>query len=190
VNTREASPTVLEAENNLSESRGSLGAEDLAGADLADAVGERELQVLGDQLADVRALDVLALLDLDDAENVDRPETGAVASSHVGVQSLDGVGAAQLAVLLVHVVGTGARVVADPDAEVLDLLGVLLVQRLDADNLTGSLLDLSETAQEVPETGLGDGLVGREDGHAVQGRRGVSLCGQMAPDDLEFLKTT
>jgi hypothetical protein len=62
--------------------------------------------------------------------------------------------------------------------------------RLDADNLTGSLLDLSETAQEVPETGLGDGLVGREDGHAVQGRRGVSLCGQMAPDDLEFLKTT
>jgi hypothetical protein len=70
VNTREASPTVLEAENNLSESRGSLGAEDLAGADLADAVGERELQVLGDQLADVRALDVLALLDLDDAENL------------------------------------------------------------------------------------------------------------------------
>jgi hypothetical protein len=61
---------------------------------------------------------------------------------------------------------------------------------LDADDLTGGLLDLLETAQEVPETGLGDRLVGSEDGHAVQRGRGVSLCGQMAPNDLEFLETT
>lgn len=33
-------------------------------------MGERELEILGDQLADVRTLDVLGLLDLDDAENL------------------------------------------------------------------------------------------------------------------------
>lgn len=59
---------------------------------------------------------------------VDGSEASAVASGHVGVQGLDGVGARHLTVLLVHVVGAGARVVADPDAEVLDLLGVLLVE--------------------------------------------------------------
>lgn len=57
---------------------------------------------------------------------VDRPEAGTVAGSHVGVESLDGSGPRGLAVLLVHVVGAGPRVVADPDAEVLDLQGVLL----------------------------------------------------------------
>lgn len=62
------------------------------------------------------------------AAYVDRPEAGTVAGSHVGVESLDGIGPRHLSVLLVHVVGARSRVVADPDAEVLDLLGVLLVQ--------------------------------------------------------------
>lgn len=57
---------------------------------------------------------------------VDRPEASTVAGGHVGVEGLDGSGPRGLAVLLVHVVGAGARVVADPDAEVLDLQGVLL----------------------------------------------------------------
>lgn len=46
---------------------------------------------------------------------------------HVLVHSLDGIGPGHLAVLLVHVVGTGAGVVSNPDTEVLDLQGVLLV---------------------------------------------------------------
>lgn len=33
-------------------------------------MGEREAEVLGDELADVRALDVLGLLDLDDTEDL------------------------------------------------------------------------------------------------------------------------
>jgi len=61
------------------------------------------------------------------ATYVDRAETGTVAGSHVLVQSLDGLGTAHLTELLVHVVGTGAGVVADPDTEVLDLKGALLV---------------------------------------------------------------
>lgn len=61
---------------------------------------------------------------------------------------------------------------------------------LDADNLASGLLDLSQTAQEVPETGLGNRGVGSEDRHAVHGGSRGSLGGQMAPDDLVFLKTT
>jgi hypothetical protein len=58
---------------------------------------------------------------------VNRPETRSVAGSHVLVERIDGLCPGHLAVLLVHVVGTRARVVADPDTEVLDLLGSLLV---------------------------------------------------------------
>ena len=49
-----------------------------------------------------------------------------MAGSHVLVESLNSLSAGHLTVLLVHVVGTGTRVVADPDTEVLDLEGALL----------------------------------------------------------------
>lgn len=58
---------------------------------------------------------------------MDGSETGTVAGGHVLVHGLNGLSPGHLAVLLVHVVGTGARVVSEPDAEVLDLQGVLLV---------------------------------------------------------------
>lgn len=58
---------------------------------------------------------------------MDRPEAGAVAGSHVGIQGLDGIRPRHLTVLLVHVVGARPRVVAEPDAEVLDLQGMLLM---------------------------------------------------------------
>lgn len=58
---------------------------------------------------------------------MDRPETGTVARGHVGVERGGGIGPRHLTVLLVHVVGARPRVVTDPDAEVLDLVGVLLV---------------------------------------------------------------
>lgn len=45
---------------------------------------------------------------------------------HVLVASVDGIGARELAVLLVHVVSTGARVITDPDAKVLDHEWLLL----------------------------------------------------------------
>lgn len=65
---------------------------------------------------------------------MDGPEAGTVAGSHVGVESLDSGGARELTVLLVHVVGARAGVVADPNTEVLDLEGVLL-----GDLIKGSL---------------------------------------------------
>jgi hypothetical protein len=91
-----------------------------------------------------------------------------VTGGHVLVESIDGGDAGHLTVLLVHVVGTGARVVLEPDTEVLNLLGLLLVdlnqsvshvpQVLSSltylvygDDLTVGLLDLAELAKEVPE---------------------------------------
>ena len=58
---------------------------------------------------------------------MDGPEPGTMTGSHVLIQGSNGVGAGHLTVLLVHVVGARARVVADPDTEVLDLGGPLLV---------------------------------------------------------------
>lgn len=113
-----------------------------------------------------------------------------MAGGHVLVHGLDSLASRHLAVLLVHVVGAGARVVADPDAEVLDLQGVGLVDLVQADDLAVGLLDLLELHQEVPEAGLGDDLIGGEDPHAVQLRGRVRLRGQVAPDDLVLLKAT
>ena len=58
---------------------------------------------------------------------MDRPETRTVAGGHILVEGLDGVCTAELTELLVHVVSAATGVVADPDAEVLDLQGLLLL---------------------------------------------------------------
>lgn len=50
-----------------------------------------------------------------------------MAGSHILVQRLDRGGSRELSVLLVHVVGAGSRVVSQPNAKVLDLERVLLM---------------------------------------------------------------
>lgn len=57
---------------------------------------------------------------------MDGAEAGTVPGSHVLVEGLDGIGTGELTELLVHVVGSGTRVVTDPDTEVLDLQWLLL----------------------------------------------------------------
>lgn len=128
----------------LCESRRTLVGKDLLAGLGGDTVREREFQALGEELLDVRAADALAVLDLDDAEDlsksvsgrsfsqkligtyVDGAEAGTVTGSHVLVQRVDGISSAELTELLVHVVGAGAGVVTQPDTEVLDLGGTLL----------------------------------------------------------------
>lgn len=190
---------------------------------------KRELEVLGEELLDVRAANAVGFLDFGNAENlielsaidqqtsrevvtdVNGAETGTVTRGHILVQRLDRVGSGHLTELLVHVVGTGARVVTEPDSEVLDLLWALLVDlykkevsligasiiysvssityHIEADDLTVGLLHLLELHQEVPKAGLGHNSVGRKDAHAVQLRRRVRLGGQMTPDDLVLVET-
>ena len=62
-----------------------------------------------------------------------------------------------------------------------------LVQRND---LAVGLLDLAELAQEVPEAGLGDDIVGSEDAHPVKLGGRVGLTGEVTANDLVLLKTT
>lgn len=52
--------------------------------------------------------------------------------SHVLVEGTDGIRTTELTELLVHVVGSGARVITEPDTEVLDLQGLLLMDLDDA----------------------------------------------------------
>ena len=129
-----------------------------------------------------------------------------MSGGHVLVQGLDGQCARYIAVLLVHVVCSGARVVAEPDSEVLDcqgpLLGDLQVRSgrvlvvvdgrgylVDGDDFTAGLLDLPGLLQEVPEARLCDLGVGGKDAHSVELGNAVIVGGELASDDLELVET-
>lgn len=58
---------------------------------------------------------------------MDRAEASTVAGGHILVEALDSVGTRELTVLLVHIMCTRARVISDPDTEVLDLHRLLFV---------------------------------------------------------------
>ena len=58
---------------------------------------------------------------------VNRPEPSSVTRGHLLVHGLHGIAARHLTELLVHVVRAGTRVVAEPDAKVLDFERLLLV---------------------------------------------------------------
>jgi hypothetical protein len=49
-----------------------------------------------------------------------------MAGGHVLIESLDSISTGELTILLVHVMCPGARVIADPDAKVLDFERFLL----------------------------------------------------------------
>ena len=91
-----------------------------------------------------------------------------MAGTHVTVGLGDGIGRVRRAVLAVHVMRAGARVVTQPDAEVLDDGGRLLGDLLDADDLAGRLVDLLVVRDEVPEAGLGRDRVRGEQTHTVK----------------------
>ena len=160
---------------------------------------------------------------------MDGVETGTVAGGHVLVESLNSLSAAHLTELLVHVVAgielaswsgradagvlysrSGARVVAEPDTEVLDLEWVLLVDLysqsifqspflafheigsthlVQADDLTVGLLDLAELGKEVPESALGNDIVWSKDAHAVELWGRVGITWKVTANDLVFLES-
>jgi hypothetical protein len=58
--------------SHLVESVGASGGKDVLAALGCLAMGQRELEIFGDELLDVRSPDVLGLLDLDDLEDLFR----------------------------------------------------------------------------------------------------------------------
>ena len=99
---------------------GQEGALVLLGLSTVVAVRESELQVL------VSVHDVLVSLQIlighnSGADDLNGTVTSTVGSSHLLVALLDSTEQSGITVLLVHVVGTGAGVVTQPDSVVLDL---------------------------------------------------------------------
>lgn len=166
------------------ESSGTLASKDgLESTTSAMSHGELDLGV--QDLLDVGATN-LSSGQLSNTDDLDGAEAAAVTGSQVHVEALDGFGAAHGTEFLVHVVGTGTGVIAQPDTEVLDLQGLVLVDKGAGDDFTGGALDLLQLTQEVEETGLGDDFVGSEDAHLVELRSGILGGGQLATDDLVF----
>ena len=124
------------------------------------------------------------------ATHVNRPEPSTMSSRHILIHRLDCLRPAHLAILLVHVVGARARIVADPDAEVLDLEGPFLMNDVEGDDLAVRLLDLAQFHQEIPESRLGNYGVGSEDAHAVELWGGVGFGGQVPADNLVLCEAT
>lgn len=75
-----------------------------------------------------------------------------MSGGHILVESFNRIRPAHLSVLLVHIVGARPRIVADPDAEVLDLKRAFLVDDVQRNDLAIRLLDLAQFHEEVPET--------------------------------------
>ena len=121
---------------------------------------------------------------------VDTPESGPMPRRHITVERIHRLRSRHLPVLLVHVVRTTPRIISDPHTEVLHFEGPLLVQHVERNNFAIRLLDLSEFHEEVPEAGFRDYSVGSEDAHAVEFRGRVGVCGEVAADDLVFVKAT
>ena len=59
---------------------------------------------------------------------------------------------------------------------------------IQAHNLTIGFLNLTQLHQEIPESGFCDYCICRKDPHTIQLRGGISLGGQMPPDNLVFRK--
>jgi hypothetical protein len=172
-------------------------------------VRKGEAETFGDELLEVWSLDEIGRGELDDFEDllqqlsarlpgtkvsrstyVNRPEPRAMSGGHILVQSLHSIRPAHLTILLVHVVRTRSRIVADPDAEVLDLERSLLVDDIQGDDLAVRLLDLAELHEEVPEARLCHDGVRCKDAHAVQLWCWVGLGRQVPSDDLVFCEAT
>ena len=87
---------------------------------------------------------------LDDGNTIG---TNAMTGSHFLVHLLDSAVQGGVTVLFVCVMGTCARIVPHPDAEVFDGGGVLLEDLIHRQNLTIGLLHTSKLLQEVPASG-------------------------------------
>ena len=71
---------------------------------------------------------------------MDGAEAGTMPGGHVLVEALHGISAREVTELLVHVVRSGARVVSEPDSEVLDLQRLFLVDLLGCQHCPSACL--------------------------------------------------
>jgi len=161
------------------------GAETLVGR-ARHTVKEFESQLVVVELKNVGAL---ALLDLDDscAHDLNGASASSVARRQISVHLLHGLVESNIAVLLVHVVRAASAVIAQPHAEVLDLVGVLLKDLMHLHDLASCALDLLQLRHVIPESRpRNDGVVG-EDLHAEDLRIAILGRGKAPSRDLVLM---
>ena len=152
-----------------------------------DTVWQRKLESWLEELLDVVSANILSL-NFSNPNDLDRSEASTVTGSHILVAEGDSTSTSDIAVLLVHVVGARASIVAEPDAVVF-YGGWLLVEDLaDADDLPVGLLDTAQLLEEVPKAALGDDRVGRKQAHSVELRCRVAVRWQHAANDLVLVQ--
>ena len=74
-------------------------------------------------------------------------------SSHISITLSDSGRNGQITVFTIHVVGSGTRVISEPNTEILDFQRFLLVDLFNTDDFAGSFLEFPQLTQEIPETG-------------------------------------
>lgn len=84
-------------------------------------------------------------------DDVNAGEAGAVTASELSVHLLNSTNEGNIAVLLVHIVGTRAGVVANSDTVVLDNVLVGFTDLIHGKNLTSGLLKLVHLVEKIPE---------------------------------------
>lgn len=139
------------------------------------AVGKRELDGVVEELLDGNTTN-LGGVDGLDVNNLDGGVTSAVTASHVVVELSNSSDASNVTELLVHVVDSLTRGVAEPDSVVLNRDGLLL-DLVDGEDLSVGSLKLVQLTHEVPEAGTGNDVVGGEEAHAEHGGVGDGLSG-------------
>lgn len=178
---------------------------------------KRKLQVLGEQLSDIRTFDILRLRDLDNSDNLENQhpsttkrsaymygtESSTMSSSHILIQRLNGQSTRHIAVFLVHIVCSGTRIITEPNSVILDSQGsflrnlVPLVGFIESswrhlihgNDFAAGLFDFSGLLQKVPETRFCDLGVGCKDAHSIELGSRVVFGGELAPNDLVLMET-
>ena len=135
-------------------------------------------------------------------------ESSSMSSSHVLIQWLNCQGTWYITILLVHVVGSWARIITQPNSIVLYCQrsffrnlsqNQYLIQPnkkkneeslylIDGDDFTTGLFDFTSLLQKVPETRLCDLRVWSKDSHSIEFRDRVILGGKLASNNLILVK--
>ena len=135
-------------------------------------------------LKSVRTL-AFSLRDGSGPDDLKVASSSSVTASHLCEHLSDSTVEGGIAVLLVHVMDTGAGVVTEPDGVVFNLVGLPLVDLLDSEEFSAGRLSLAESPQVVPETGLGDDVILSEELHSEHLRGGILGRGGSTSNDLK-----
>ncbi len=115
----------------------------------------------------------LASRDAIHLHDLNRFATSAVTTGHVVEQLGNSTSASRVAELLVHVMRSRSRIVAQKDAKVLHHLGRRIIALGAGQNLTIGTLQVLQTRRKVEKLALGLNVVLGKDRHAQQ--RGIRL---------------